>query len=107
MDKTELYKHIAEWRKHLRRHECNVFDAIFYDKEDVTEEDMKSIVTKVAEFFNMPQPDIRSKCDTFAEIMMGEGADKCEISYNMGMLQRIGINNRDAFTLCLVHEIIH
>ena len=45
-----MYKHIAEWRKFLRRHECNVFDALFYDKEDITEEDVKSIVTKVAAF---------------------------------------------------------
>lgn len=107
MDKTEMYKHIAEWRKYLRRHECNVFDALFYDKEDVTEEDVQSIVIKVAEFFNMPQPDMQSKCNTFAEVMMGDVADKCEISYNMEMLRKIGINNRDALTLCLVHEMTH
>ena len=93
-----MYKHIAEWRKYLRRHECNVFDALFYDKEDVTEEDVQSIVIKVAEFFNMPQPDMQSKCDTFAEVMMGDVAEKCEISYNMEMLRKIGINNRDALT---------
>lgn len=107
MEAAEMYKHIAEWRKFLRRHECNVFDALFYDKDDITEEDVKSIVTKVAAFFNMPQPEIRSKCDTFAEVMMSEGADKCELSYNMELLRKIGINNRDAFTLCLVHEMTH
>lgn len=93
--------------KHLRRHEANVFNALFFDKEDVREEDILSIITDVSNFFSLPQPEISSKCETFAEMLLSENADKCELSYNIEMLQNTGINNRDAFTLCFVHEMAH
>ena len=103
----EDYRHMSEWWKFQRRHACNMFEALFFDKEEVTEEDIVSIVDNVAEFFNMPRPEISNKCETFAEVLLGENADKCELSYNIEMLQKAGINNRDAFTLCFVHEMAH
>lgn len=107
MATQEMYEHMAQWRKFLRQHECNIFDALFYDKEDVAEEDIIFIVANVAEFFNMSQPEINGKCETFAEMLLGDNADKSELSYNIEMLQKAGINNRDAFTLCFVHEMAH
>ena len=63
----EVYEHMAEWWKFQRRHECNLFEALFKDREDVTEEDIVAIVTNVAEFFNMPTPEISSKCERSEE----------------------------------------
>lgn len=98
---------MAEWGKYMRRHEANIFNALFYDKENVTEEDIANTVVRVAEFFHLPQPEIQSKCNTFAEVLLGKDAGKYELSYNIEMLQTAGINNRDAITLCLVHELAH
>lgn len=96
-----------EWMKFRRRHEANVFNAIFYDKEEVTEDDILRIIADVAMFFDLPKPEINSKCESFAEVLLGDNAKACELSYNLGMLQKVGINNKDAFTLCFVHEMAH
>lgn len=107
MATQEMYEHMERWWKFQRRHKCNVFEALFKDKENVKEEDLRSIIADVSDFFSMPQPEISSKCDTFAEVILGGNSDKCELSYNIEMLQGTGINNRDAFTLCFVHEMAH
>lgn len=96
-----------EWMKFRRRHEANVFNAIFYDKEEVTEDDIQRIIADVAMFFDLPKPEINSRCDSFAEVLLGNKAKACELSYNLEMLQKAGINNMDAFTLCFVHEMTH
>lgn len=103
----EDYKNMAEWWNFQRRHECNIFEALFKDNEYVNEEDIHSIIANLSSFFSLPKPEISSKCDTFAEVLLGEDADKCELSYNIVMLQNTGINNRDAITLCFVHEFAH
>lgn len=54
------YEAINKWMKFRRRHEANVFNAIFYDQENVTDEDITSLVTNVTTFFNLPQPEIKS-----------------------------------------------
>ena len=100
------YDH-QQWMKYMRRHEANVFNAIFYDKEEVTEDDILRIITDVATFFNLPKPEINSKCESFAEVLMGDKTGECELSYNLEMLRKVGINNKDAFTLCFVHEMAH
>lgn len=107
MATQETFEQMERWWKFQRRHECNIFEALFKDKEDVKEEDIQTIIANVSNFFSLPQPEISNKCDTFAEVILGGNADKCELSYNIGMLQNAGINNRDAFTLCFVHEIAH
>lgn len=96
-----------EWMKFRRRHEANVFNAIFYDKEEVTEDDIVRIIADVAAFFGLPKPEISSRCESFAEVLLGDKAKTCELSYNLEMLQKVGINNKDAFTLCFVHEMAH
>jgi len=100
------YNH-QEWMKYMRRHEANVFNAIFYDKEEVTEDDICHIITDVATFFDLPKPEINDKCESFAEVLLGDKNGECELSYNLEMLRKVGINNKDAFTLCFVHEISH
>ena len=100
------YDH-QQWMKYMRRHEANVFNAIFYDKEEVTEDDIEYIIADVATFFDLPKPDINSKCESFAEVLIGDKNGECELSYNLEMLRKVGINNKDAFTLCFVHEIAH
>lgn len=91
----------------MRRHEANVFNAIFYDKEEVTEDDIQRIIADVAAFFDLPKPEINGKCESFAEVLLGDKAGECELSYNLEMLKNAGINNKDAFTLCFVHEMAH
>lgn len=96
-----------EWMKFRRRHEANVFNSIFYDTEEVTEDDIQCIITDVAAFFGLPKPEINSWCESFAEVLLGDKAGECELSYNLEMLRKVGINNKDAFTLCFVHEMAH
>lgn len=100
------YDH-QQWMKYMRRHEANVFNAIFYDKEEVTEDDILRIIADVAAFFDLSIPVINGKCESFAEVLLGDKAEECELSYNLEMLRNAGINNKDAFTLCFVHEMAH
>ena len=100
------YNH-QQWMKYMRRHEANVFNAIFYDKEEVTEDDIQRIIADVAAFFELPVPEINGKCESFAEVLLGDKAEECELSYNLEMLRNAGINNKDSFTLCFVHEMTH
>ena len=102
----QAYDH-QQWMKYMRRHEANVFNAIFYDKEEVTEDDILRIIADVAAFFDLSIPVINGKCESFAEVLLGDKAEECELSYNLEMLRNAGINNKDAFTLCFVHEMAH
>ena len=43
------YNH-QQWMKYMRRNEANVFNAIFSDKEEVTEDDIQRIIADVASF---------------------------------------------------------
>lgn len=96
-----------EWVKYMRRHTANVFNALFFDQESISDDDIVSIIADVADFFSLPLPAISGKCETFAEILLKGDADKVELAYNIEMLQKYGINNKDAFTLCFVHEMAH
>ncbi len=107
MAKEEIFEHIVQWAPFQRRHEANIFNALFYDTEAVSEEEIADIVERVAKFFDLPLPLICNKCDTFAKILTGSDATECELYYNIQMLTDSGINNRDAFTMCFVHEMSH
>lgn len=48
------YEAMNKWMKFTRRHEANIFNAIFLDKEKVTDEDIASFVTDITTFFNLP-----------------------------------------------------
>ncbi len=107
MTQQEMYKHMAEWAQFQRRHKANVFNAFFYDKESISEEDIEGVVEGIAKFFDLPLPQIYDTCDTFAKILTSPSATECELHYNIKMLTEAGINNKDAFTMCFVHELSH
>ena len=102
----ELYAHMAEWRKFLRRHEDNVFNGLFFDKEDITPEEVDKFVYDTAMFFDMPLPQVYDTCDTLAKEISRSGSDY-DIFYNEKLLRDAGINNKDAFKLMLTHEVCH
>ncbi|WP_300761898.1 hypothetical protein [uncultured Parabacteroides sp.] len=96
-----------KWMKHTRRHEANIFNALFYDQEAVNEEAVHTILSRVASFFDLPIPLLHGQCESMAKIMTSDDANQCELYYNMRMLNDVGINNLDAMHLCLVHEMAH
>lgn len=92
----------------LRRHECNVFNALFYDKETITEEDIKVRVKRASEFFDLPIPTLINQCETLAKITYSNSAELgSEIQFDVKKLYDIGINNVDAFDAMLSHELSH
>lgn len=101
------YNELNKWMKYTRRHEANIFNALFYDQEIVNEESVNKILSRVASFFDLPIPLLHSCCESMAKIMTSDDANQCELYYNMRMLNEVGINNVDAFHLCLVHEMAH
>lgn len=106
MTQQELYAHMAEWQKFLRRHEDNVFNALFFDKEDISPEEIAKFVYDTAMFFDMPLPQVYDQCETLAKEISRSGSDY-DIFYNEKLLIDAGINNKDAFKLMLTHEICH
>lgn len=103
----DIYEHMAQWRAFIRRHDANVFDVFFFDKEQLSEDDITAVIEKVAGFFQLPVPVIHQQCKTMAEVMMGEEVGKYEMSYNWQMMKSAGINNKDALTMVVVHETTH
>lgn len=92
----------------LRRHECNPFNALFYDKEPLTEEDVRIRVKKASEFFDLPIPTLIDQCETLAKITFSDSSELgSEIQYDVKKLYEIGINNVDAFDAMLTHELSH
>ena len=109
MTEKELYDNMREWRAFLRRHNANIFDALFKDIDySLKEEYLNSIISDVAGFFGMDTPSIITYCDTLTRICQGsDDPSKYELYYNWQTMMENGINNRDAFTLCMVHELTH
>lgn len=105
----ELYKHMTMWDAFKRRHDANVFDVLFKDVDySLGEEGLRRIVLEVAQFFNSEIPVVYSHCDTLAKmIIKPNGNNKSELFYNWELLTKAGINNKDAFALCIVHEMAH
>lgn len=102
------YEESMRWQKFMRRHQANVFNAFFYDKENVSSDDVDRIITDIASFFGVSTPEVNTCCETCANIVIGDSKNNnCEMSYNMQMLGSAGINNTDAFILCFVHEMAH
>lgn len=92
----------------LRRHECNVFNALFHDKETITEEDIRVRVRRASEFFDLPIPVMIDNCETLAKITYSNSSELgSEIQYDIKKLYDIGINNVDAFDAMLSHELSH
>lgn len=94
--------------KIFRRHECNVFNALFKDKEVITEEIIKERVARASKFFDLPIPTLINNCNTLAKIVFSDCSELgSEIRYDIKKLEEIGINNPDAFDAMLSHELSH
>lgn len=105
----EIYRKMAEWRAFVRRHNANIFDVMFKDIDySLSEKDVPQLISDVAYFYNLEQPIVKKHCDTYAQMVIdNSGSNNSELYYNWEMLKNAGINNRDAFTLCMVHELAH
>ncbi len=97
-----------EFYKILRRHESNIFNALFKDKEVITEEIIQERVARASKFFDLPIPTLISNCDTLAKITFSNYSGLgSEIRYDIKKLEEKGINNPDAFDAMLSHELSH
>ncbi|MCH4155244.1 MAG: hypothetical protein LKF31_02965 [Muribaculaceae bacterium] len=101
------YEIISQYDKFRRRHKANIFDSIFSDTEVLQAKDISEILQNVVNFFTLPVPQVKETDRTLAEIVTHEHAEDSELYYNLRMLVDNGINNKDALTLCLVHEMSH
>ena len=101
------YDDMQRWFAYLRRHNANIFDVFFKDKEDITDDDIVATIGKVAKFFVLPVPVLHDKCETIAKVMTSSQASECELYYNWQLMEKAGINNRDTLTLAFVHELAH
>lgn len=104
---THDYTYFRETMKRLRRHEASPFNALFWDKEKVSEEYVKAALENVAAFFDMPIPQFHLQCESLVKMITSPEAKDCELFYNLQESYDKGINNKDAVTLCLVHEMGH
>ena len=101
------YEEIAQWCAYIRRHNANIFDVFFKDKENISDEEIVEIIEDVALFFGMSVPIIQDKCETLLEVMTSEDAVNCELYYNCHLMEKAGINNTETLRLSLVHELSH
>ena len=101
------YDDMQRWFAYLRRHNANIFDVFFKDKEDITDGDIVATIGKVAKFFALPVPVLHDKCETIAKVMTSSQASECELYYNLQMMEKAGINNHDTLALAFVHELSH
>lgn len=116
-DKTQieqdLYSYIGsieskDYYKYLRRHEDNIFNALFYDKEDYSEDILKERILEICDFFDLPFPILIDKSESLASITFTEFSELgSEIRFNVEMLKHCGINNIDAFDTVMCHELTH
>ena len=98
---------MQRWFAYLRRHNANIFDVFFKDKEDISDGTIIAAIAEVAKFFTLPVPVLHDKCETIAKVMTSSQASECELYYNWQLMEKAGINNRDTLTLAFVHELAH
>ena len=97
-----------DFYKYLRRHEDNIFNALFYDKEDYSEDMLRERISEISEFFDLPFPTLVDKSESLASITFTEFSELgSEIRFNVEMLKQCGINNIDAFDTVMCHELTH
>lgn len=100
--------HAKAFYQRLRRHEANVFNAFFFDKESITEAQIAIRVRRAAKFFDLPEPAVLKGSECLATITYTDFSELgSEIRYDPGKLQDIGVNNVDAFDAILTHELSH
>jgi len=91
----------------LRRHNANIFDVFFKDKEDIENETIVAAIAEVAKFFALPVPVLNDKCETIAKVITSSQASECELYYSWQLMEKAGINNHDTLALAFVHELSH
>lgn len=97
-----------EFYRHMRRHEANPFNALFFDREAITEAEIGRRVARTAAFFDLPVPEMTRRSEILAEIVFApDRTVPADIRYDLDALERIGINNPDAFETLLTHELSH
>lgn len=101
------YEDTERWLAYLRRHNVNIFNVFFKDKDNISDDDIIATIKDVATFFGLPIPTISDKCSTIAEVMTSDNATECELFYSKQILEKAGINNIDTLRLSLVHELSH
>lgn len=101
------YEEMQRWFAYMRRHEANIFDVFFKDKEHISDDDIAFKIEKIANLFGLPVPVIQNKCETIAEVMTCEDGKDCELYYNWKLMEKAGINNIDTLRLSFVHELSH
>lgn len=96
------------WVRFLRRHDANIIDALFLDKDyDIKDDDIKNAVKQVADFFELPVPVIKKRAETIAEVITSDKAEECQLYYDWQEMEKSGINNREALKLACLHELAH
>lgn len=96
------------WVKFQRRHDANIFDALFLDKDyNIKDDDIKNAVKQVADFFELPVPVIKKRAETIAEVITSDKAEECQLYYDWQEMEKSGINNREALKLTCLHELAH
>jgi len=103
----EMLNDSSLWRKFARRHKAGIFEAIFMDKDDIKDDDIKNTIRQVAEFFELPMPVVQERAETMAEVITSDHADGCQFFYDWQEMENSGINNRDALKLACLHELAH
>ena len=116
-DKTQLEENLDSYigsiesknfYKNLRRHEDNIFNALFYDKEDYSEDILRERISEISDFFDIPFPILIDKSECLASITFTDFSELgSEIRFNVDMLKQCGINNIDAFDTVMCHELTH
>lgn len=97
-----------DFYKYVRRHEDNIFNALFYDKEDYSEYILRERISEISDFFNLPFPTLIDKSESLASITFTDSFELgSEIRFNVEMLKQCGINNIDAFDTVMCHELTH
>lgn len=96
------------WVRLLRRHDANIIDALFLDKDyDIKDKDVKDIVKQVTDFFGLPMPVVKERAETIAEVITSDKAEECQLYYDWQEMEKSGINNREALQLACLHELAH
>ena len=101
------YDDMHRWLAYLRRHNANIFDVFFKDVETISNDDIIATAEGVAKFFDLSVPILHEKCETIAEVMVGDQKTECELYYNWQLMEKAGINNSDTLLLFVVHELSH
>ena len=104
---------MKRWNKHccglVHTAACaNIFDALFFDKDnDIDGRFVQEPIKQVAAFFGLPMPVVKERAEIVAEVMTSESAEECELYYNLQVMEKAGVNNKDAVKLAFIHEMAH